>query len=253
MKRIIKIIFVLGALFVIVSLISGLLKREVWVLTSGITLLYMGVSIALLSMLFWHSKDMPTSHHLSWIGIGLGLFLFTIGNVFRLKLAGVQGVSTDVFITTDYFIIAAYAFLTAGYYFFMSRAGNVIDEMDKLKIIWGVGIFVILVFDLYITMQATEIFGKTTIGLLVNLYYVSLDLIMVLIGITLFYAFYDGEIALFFRLISLSILVWSIGDIIFVLRGSYTENTSFFLGWLKILSIYILVVAQKVYAEIFSD
>ncbi len=252
MKKVIKFAFIIGVIFVVASLITGFFSRRVWVLTTDIALIFMGVVTAIMGLLFWHSKDTPTSHHLPWIGIGAGMLLFSIGTLFRINMAGSQGASTKIFATTDYFIIAAYAFLTAGYYFFMSRAGNIIDEMDKLKMIWGAGIFLILVFDLYIAIQATEIFGKTTAGLLVNIYYVSLDLIMVLIGITYFFAFYDCKISRFFKLVFAGIFIWAISDIVFVLRGSYTESVSFILVWFKILSVYMLVFAQKIYAELFT-
>ena len=252
MKKIIRLIFVIGGFLVLASLASGFLSRGTWVLTTDISLIFVGVATSVIGFLFWRSKNTPTGHNLAWISIGVGMLLFSIGTLFRLSMAGAQGVSTEIFTVTDYFIVAAYAFITGGYYFFMSRAGNIIDEIDKLKIVWGAGIFLILVFDLYITIQATEIFGKTTAGLLVNIYYVSLDMMMVLIGITYQFAFNDGKISKFFKLVFLGIVVWALSDIAFVLRGSYTENTSFLLVWLKIFSIYLIVFAQKIYADLFT-
>ncbi len=251
-RKIVNITFIIGLLLVIISLITGFLNRSMWIYSLNISLVLMIISTFGLGLWFWHSKDTPSTHHLAWISIILGMLLFLIGSIFRSLEGGAEGNPTNIFIVTDYLILAAYAFITAGYYFFMSRAGSIIDEVDKLKIIWGAGIFIILVFDLYIAIQATEIFGKATGGLLVNLYYVTLDLIMVLIGITYLFAFYDGKISRFFKLLFVAILLWSLSDIVFILRGSYTQNTSFVLEWLKILSIFTLLFAQKVYAELFT-
>ncbi len=252
MKKLSKLFFVIGGLLVTISLISGFLGRNIWVLATDVSLIFVGVAAAINGLFFWHSKDTPSGHNFAWLGLGTGMLLLSIGTLFRLSMAGSRGVSTQVFTSTDYLIVASYALLTAGCYFFMSRAGNVMDEIEKVKIVWGIGVFFILVFDLYIAIQATEIFGKTTAGLLVNIYYVSLDLIMVLIGITYNFAFKDGKVSKFFKLVFLGIFVWAFTDIIFVLRGSYTENVSFFLTWLKILAIYLLVFAQKFYADLFT-
>ncbi len=253
MKKIAKLTFLGGIVLLILSFLSLLLGRGVWVPATGVAIMYMGVATAIIGFTAFRSVHIPEGHKFAWAAIGGGMFSYSIGTLFRLKLAGPTGISASVFVTTDYLLVFGYALLTGGYYIFLSRAGNIIDEIEKLKIIWGVGIFAILVVDLIIAMEATAIFGKTTAGMLVNIYYISLDILMLLIGISYLFAYKDGKISFFYRVLFISIVLWLIVDAVFVFRGSYGKPTSFVIAWGKVIPVFLLLYAQKIYIEIFAE
>ncbi len=253
MKKVSKFLFLGGAALTGLSFLALFLGRSVWIPATGITIMYMGLSSALLGFLLFKSKDTPSGHKHAWAALAGGLLLYSVGILFRIKIAGSTGVASPVFVVTDYLLVVSYALLTGGFYMFLSRAGNIIDENDKLKVIWGVGIFFVLVIALIIAMEATAIFGKTTAGMIVTIYYISLDIIMLLIAITYKFAYYDGQISRFYEILSLGVLVWLIMDAIFVFRGSYGKSTSFVVAWGKIIPLLLFIFAQKFYVELFGD
>ncbi len=252
MKKISKFLFLGGIVLIVLSFISLFLGRGIWIPATGISIMYMGLSTASLAFLLFKSRDIPSGHKFAWALIGGGMLFYSIGTLFRLKIAGAMGVQSAVFVKSDYLTVLSYALIAGGYYLFLSRAGNVIDEIDKLKVIWGVGIFLILVVALIIAMEATAIFGKTTAGMLVNIYYISLDILMLLIGISYIFAYGDGSISRFYRIVFIGIVLWMLVDAIFVFRGSYGKPTSFVIAWGKVIPVFLLLYAQRFYIEIFS-
>lgn len=253
MKKVSKLLVFGGIGLLVLSFLALFLGRGVWIPATGVAIMYMGFSTAFMGFILFKSNDTPLGHKFAWAAIGGGMLLYSIGTLFRLKIAGAMGVQSAVFVKSDYLIVLSYALLTGGYYIFLSRAGSIIDEVDKLKIIWGVGIFLILVVALIIAMEATAIFGKTTAGMLVNIYYISFDILMLLIGITYMFAYGDGEIAKFFRSLLLSIFLWLVVDAVFVFRGSYGKPTSFVLAWGKVIPVFILLYAQRFYIALFGE